>query len=250
MASYRDQFLSAKEAERYDSRQYGADSYSDLLWSLEREYLASLIEDMRTTHEAIDYLDFAAGTGRVIEFMEDKVDSAVGIEISPAMIERANQKLTRGRMICIDITADDAGIEGRYDLITAFRFVLNAEPNLRQSGINALAKRLKDDDSILIFNNHGNLLSYKLLLWPLFRFRSRGSVGRSPSGYMTNREAHRIARRAGLEITKTMGYGFLSGRVAAVLPAERIARIERAISRSRVLRPFCVNQVYVAMKQR
>ena len=250
MASYRDQFLTAEEAGRYDSLQFSADSYSNLLWSLEREYLSSVIEDMRTTLEVIDYLDFAAGTGRVIEFMEDRVDSAVGIEVSPAMIERANQKLTRGKMVCIDITADDAEIEGRYDLITAFRFVLNAEPSLRESGICALAKRLKDDDSILIFNNHGNLLSYKLLLWPLFRFRTAGSVGRSPSGYMTNREAHRIAKRAGLEIVETTGYGFLSGRAATLLSVERIARIERAISKSRLLRPFGVNQVYIAMRPR
>ncbi len=247
--TYRKQFDKTDKAKEYDADVYGLNSYSDLLWQIEQSQLETIIKELRDTHETIDYLDFAAGTGRIISFMEDKVDSATGIEISQAMIDRAREKLTRGKMICADITAEDSVVEGTYDLITTFRFVLNAEPNLRQAGINALAKRLKDDNSILIFNNHGNLLSLKLLLWPLHKIRGLGKGYRTAGNYMTNGQAHRAAEKAGLKIIKTIGCGFFGGTIAKILPTKILTSLERAFANSRLLRPVCVNQLYVAKRK-
>lgn len=247
--TYREQFDKAEKAEEYDADMYGLNSYSDLLWQIEQAQLDSIVKEMRHTHDSIDYLDFAAGTGRIISFMEEKVDSATGIEISQAMIDRAREKLTRGKMLCADITAEDSVVEGTYDLITTFRFVLNAEPDLRQAGINALAKRLKDDKSILVFNNHGNLFSHKLLLWPLHKIRGLGKGYRTEGNYMTNSQAHRVAEKAGLTIIKTIGCGFIGGTIAKILPTKRLASLERAFAGSRLLRPFCVNQLYIAKRK-
>lgn len=236
-------------AEDYDAISYGLNSYSELLWQMEQVQLESIVKQMRQTHDKIDYLDFAAGTGRIISFMEDKVDTATGIEISQAMIDRAREKLTTGKMICADITTEDAEVEGKYDLITTFRFVLNAEPDLRQAGINALAKRLKDDKSILVFNNHGNLFSLKILLWPLHKIRGIGKGYRTEGNYMTNAQAHRVADKAGLTITKTIGCGFIGGTIGKLIPHKLLTSLEQAFAKSKLLRPFCANQLYIAKRK-
>ena len=248
--TYRQQFAKASKAEEYDSVQYDDRSYSEVLWRVEQDQLSRIVEDFRRTHNSIHYLDFAAGTGRIVAFMEDKVDHATGIEISEGMVERAQQKLAKSTMICTDITAEDAEIEGQYDLITTFRFILNAEPGLRRAGIEALVKRLRDDTSLLVFNNHSNPFSHKLFFWPFHKLRSLFKGYHTEGNYLTNRQVHRLAREAGLRITLTLGCGFLSGKVARFFPMEKAIAIEKYIARSRLLRPFCVNQLYVARRVR
>ena len=245
-ASYRRQFAGTSKAEEYDEIQYNPRSYSDVLWQIEQDQLVEIVDEFRHTHESIEYLDFAAGTGRIVAFMEDKVDQATGIEISAAMVGRAQQKLRQSKLICSDITAEGAEIEGKYDLITAFRFVLNAEPSLRQSGLEALAARLRDKTSLLVFNNHGNFYSHKLLLWPFHKLHSLRKGYQTEGNYLTNGQVHRLARNAGLEITRTIGCGFLGGKVARFLPIKAATAIERGLARWRVFRPFGVNQLYIA----
>lgn len=248
-STYRKQFDKAEKAQEYDADQYGSTSYSTLLWNIEQTQLARIVEDMRTTHDNIEYLDFAAGTGRVISFMEDKVNVATGIEISQAMVDRAQEKLNSGTMICKDITPADAEVEGSYDLITTFRFVLNAETNLRQAGITALAKRLKDDTSLLVFNNHGNFYSHKLILWPIHKLKAMGKGYQTEGNYMTNKQAHQVADEAGLEIISTIGSGFFGGTIARLLPFKMVSSLELSLSKIKLLRPFCVNQLYIAKRK-
>ena len=248
--TYRRHFIDRRKAEEYDRVQYAPGTYAEIVGELERQQLAAIVEELRRTHQRIDYLDFAAGTGRIIAFLEDRVDTATGIEISEAMAEQARSRLHKGRIICADITAPGAPIEGRYDLITAFRFVLNAEPALRRDALRALAARLKDASSVLVFNNHGNPFSHKLLMWPYHALRRLGR-GYAPEGnYLTNRQARRLAAAAGLEIERTLGCAHLSGRSMRFLSYPTVQRLERRLSRARVLGALGAHQMYVARLRR
>ncbi len=244
--TYRSQFEAAAKAEEYDHVHYGRDSYSEVLWEIEKDQLAAIVADLGRDHDHIDYLDFAAGTGRIIAFLEDKVDTAVGIEISEAMVERARQRLCKGRMICRDITSGDSEIEGQYDLITMFRFVLNAEPTLRIAAVKALAARLRDTTSRLVFNNHGNLVSHKLPLWPYHALRGLGRGYRTAGNYMSHRQIGRLMDAAGLHIERVVGCGFLSAKSMRVFSRDRLVNIERRLARAGALQRFGVNQMYVA----
>lgn len=248
--TYRQQFADEDKAAVYDEVYYGTGTYCDVLWETEKIQLASILAGLRRTHPRIDYLDFAAGTGRIIGFLEDKVDTATGIEISPAMTARAQAKLTRARMICTDITAPNAPIEGKYDLITTFRFVLNAEPSLRLAGLKALAARLKDETGLLVFNNHGNLLSLKLLMWPIHRLRRQSKGHRTEGNVMTNGQARSVAHEAGLEIIDTIGCGALSGRALRFVSYDRAVSIEKRLANWPLLPRIGVNQMYVARLRR
>jgi hypothetical protein len=121
---------------------------------------------------------------------------------------------------------------------------------LRRAGIEALSKRLRDDTSILVFNNHSNLFSHKLLFWPFHKLRSLFRGYQTEGNYMTNGQVHRLAREAGLQITHTLGCGFLGGKIVRFRPVEKAIALEKCISRCRLLRPFCVNQLYVARRVR
>ncbi|MCP3902668.1 MAG: class I SAM-dependent methyltransferase [Planctomycetes bacterium] len=246
--TYRRQFADAAKAEEYDAVQYGTSSYSDVLWRIEREQLTAIVKDLRATHESIEYLDFATGTGRVLGHVAPLVDEATGIDISEAMIERARSHVDTARLICADVTAPGARIEGRYDLITAFRFVLNAEPSLRHAGLAALAARLRDDTSVLVFNNHGNLLSHKLLLWPLHRLRRLGRGAATEGNYLSGAAVRRLATEVGLRIERSYPSGYLSAKVLRIMSTERAARLEERLARSTLLRRFAVNQMYVARR--
>jgi SAM-dependent methyltransferase len=244
--SYREQFSDEQKAQQYEDSQYHLGAYSSVLWEIEKDQLAKLVDEFRRTHNRIDYLDFAAGTGRVIEFMQHRVDSATGIEISPAMAKVAQDKLDTASMICADITALGTPVESTYDIITAFRFVLNAEPELRLAAMKALAARLKDDTSWLIFNNHGNLWSHKLAMFPFHALRNFGSGHRTEGNYMTNCEARKIAEEAGLIIERIIGCGILSAKIAGLLPLRHAVALEYKLARSEMISRIGVNQLYIA----
>ena len=103
----------------------------------------------------VHHLDFACGTGRIIEFMSGHTTESTGVDVSPSMLAEARGKGIDARLIEADITDSDELAGETFNLITAFRFFLNAEPELRASAITALGKRLAPD-GVLVFNNHHN----------------------------------------------------------------------------------------------
>lgn len=245
--TYREQFEGREAAQRYEQH-YCAPTYSNVLWEVEKDLLTKIIRDFRSTHDRIEYLDFAAGTGRVIDFVEEQVDAATGIEISSSMAEIAQNKLSKGRMIVKDITSGEDEIEGKYDVITTFRFILNAEPKLRRAGIEALVRRLRDDDSILIFNNHGDLFSLKAIAWPYHKIKALGKGYQTEGNYLTHGEVRRLARDTGLTIVYSVSYGVLSNKLMKVFGAGLTTRLEKMIVRIPILRSFGINRLYVATK--
>jgi SAM-dependent methyltransferase len=243
--TYSRQFAERGRAKAYDAGQYGDTSYSSLLWEIEKEFLGRFLDDFGSNLRAIDYLDFACGSGRVISFVEQFVDTSIGVDISQDMLDAAANRVKRSTLVRKDLTDEDQPREGKYDLITAFRFFLNAEPALREAAMRALTVRLKDDKSRLIFNNHGNPFSHKVLLWP-FHELGRLKGGYHTSGnYLTDGEVRRLIDSAGLVTTASYGYGYLSAKAIAVLGYGRVDRLERALARKRYLDRVGVNRIYV-----
>ncbi len=245
--TYREQFSDKSAAAEYE-RTYTEPTYSNLLWEIEKDLLTDVVSKMRTTHQHIEYLDFAAGSGRVISFVEDLVDSATGIEISPAMAAIAQEKLDCGTMIVKDITADEDEMENQYDLITTFRFILNAEPALRIAGMKALVKRLRNQDSMIVFDNHGSLLSHKALMWPVHKIRTAGKGYQTEGNYLTDRQVQRLAREVGLRIERSVGFGVLSAKALRLMSYQKLVSTEKKLARGSLLSHFGCNRLYVARK--
>lgn len=99
------------------------------------------------------------GTGRIIGYLENQFQESIGIDISSDMLEQAKVKVKHSMLICGDVTKGHNGLEGKFDCITCFRFFLNAEQSLRDEVFGFITNKLKNQDSILIFNIHGNKFS-------------------------------------------------------------------------------------------
>lgn len=247
--SYRGEFKEKATAEGYEQDVFSLNSYASLLWTLERQYLDGFLQHFPLSYDEIDYLDFASGTGRVLSFMESRVARARGVEISAAMLEIARQKVERAELVQADLTAANAPVEGRYDLITAFRFFLNAEPALRLKAMRALAVRLKDDRSRLIFNVHASIPSHKLLLWPKHRLQAAISRQQGLWNYMTQGQVRQLLGEAGLEIEEVFGYDLFSGKSLYFVSYDKLLTLEQRLAGQPLIQRLGAHQLYVARRR-
>lgn len=183
----------------YDEH-YENDPWRKFLWSREQLVLLDILNTYFQNRE-INLLDFACGTGRVAGFLENLVAVSVGVDVSDSMLEAAKKKLTKTELIKADITKEKVFAGRKFNLITAFRFFLNAEPELRKSALGALLPLL-EKDGYFIFNNHRNSTS------PLVRFKY--SRRRRKRNFMSMDEMYSIAGEFGLEIVKIYPVGFLT----------------------------------------
>jgi SAM-dependent methyltransferase len=241
---YRDYFRSPSVVRKYELSEYGPQSHSSMIWEVEKAQLDQIVSGLGSLGHPINYLDFATGTGRVLEHLAPRVGSAVGIDVSEQMVDIARTKV-ECPIICGDVTRESGLLDGfaPFDLITGFRFLLNAGPELRDSALRSLRELLRDDESLLVVNNHSNLVSHKALLWPVHRLRQGGNV--TSGNYLTHRELVRAFHAAGLEVVARHGAGVVPARIYAVAknPGAALA-VEHRAAAAGVTR-FGANQMYV-----
>lgn len=128
---------------------------------LERLHLTSIVP--RLFPAGIPkYLDFACGTARITQTVAPFAKEAVGVDISPTMLEQARRKCPDVQFIEADLTQVKPEI-GLFDLATSFRFFGNAEPALRSKVLQVLAEMVRPS-GYLIINNHRNPHSLAALL--------------------------------------------------------------------------------------
>jgi SAM-dependent methyltransferase/cytidylate kinase len=192
----------------YDQNIYDPAGYDTFVWELYKPYLIRIVQGLAAQHEHMTYLDFACGTGRIISTLEGIPAVSVGLDISPQMVEYARTKVSRSDLRCGDILADPAIIDSNFDLITAFRFFLNTEPEMRALVMNSLARHLANEDSRLIFNIHLNRWSADGLKSLYTRLRGWG-----PRTTMTYPMVRRLVEDAGLEIERWYGFALWPNRL-------------------------------------
>jgi ubiquinone/menaquinone biosynthesis C-methylase UbiE len=205
MIDYRLSHLASDKGTLYDQhfREYGWRQY---LWQREKQTLRKVIYDF-FAFEPVSCLDFACGTGRILEFIGPRVNTCTGLDISASMLSLCRKKLPDMELIEGDITHDDM-LRGRvFNLITAFRFFANAQHSLRKEVLLALHRHLSED-GILVFNNHRNCSN------PLF------AIAR-----LTGRQLHTLSHsdilavldETGFTAEKVYAYGILPGHDKAWL---------------------------------
>jgi len=201
--NYRESHLGSCKAKEYDD-EWQPGSTCEYLWQIEKKILEEEIGKFCNKPESL--LDFACGTGRVLSFLENSVKSSVGVDVSKDMLSVAQKRCTKSQLIQGDITMQNGLIKGQFELITAFRFFLNAEESLRISSLKALYGLLKSN-GILIANFHFNPNSVTGVVQrtlDLFRKRDRPmiSVNKAMSLFVDN----------GYQILSVRGYGYLLQR--------------------------------------
>ena len=200
--SYTESHKYAGKGAEYE-QYYQTQAWQRFLWTREQEILLKILEKNFADRD-VHLLDFACGTGRITALLEKRVKTSTGVDVSGSMLAIAREKLKRTQIIEADITVQNVLKPRKFNLITAFRFFLNAEPELRTATLRALVEVL-DEDGYFVFNNHRNWSSPWTKLAYAYHRR------KNPEGMfnvMSIREMEELVQGVGLEIVELYPVGF------------------------------------------
>lgn len=247
-STYKDLFSTAEAAEGYDRMQYAPGSAAANWWQLEKQIIEGVIDDLQRELPRISALDFACGTGRILQVLAPRCAETLGVDVNAEMLARAKVRVPGATLLCADLTQDAAAAAGPYDLITAFRFFLNVEDELREQAMRALASRLRDGRSRLVINTHGHPYSYRFLSNPVRALDRKHR--RSPAGnLMSAGELAELVQRAGMEVVSRRGMGFIPDRVARRVPARLGAGAERILAALPIVSMAGANQILICRRK-
>jgi SAM-dependent methyltransferase len=240
---YRNSHTASGYEARY-SKTYTEGFYSEQWKRIEQPLLEQLL--IKYGNPGMTALDLACGNGRILGVLLGAGFDAEGIDISQEMLKGAKQRFPTARLHVADLTAFEP--ESVFDLITCFRFFLNAEEDLRTSAAQSIARLLRVG-GVAIVNIH---VTSSSPLGSAYRVRNR--FGRSPTKVATwdLPGLDDCFRAAGMRVVDVRPYSALPrigplfprwyGRL--MLPAERIV--------SRLPRSFRLrlSQSFVAVLER
>lgn len=149
------------------------------------------------------YLDFATGTGRVLKVGHQIFGSSTGIDISANMLEEARRRVPEAVLHCLDVTRDDVPELRKFDCVTMFRFLRNAEPELRSAVLDWLFSHMQPGGTLVV-NNHGNSSSLRCLVARLAFWlpdEARNQISRD--------ETYAMLERAGFSVVSCQGFQIL-----------------------------------------
>lgn len=145
----------------------GSAPFDAYMARIEDELLSTIVP--RLFPAGIDrYLDFACGTGRVTQALAPLADVTVGVDVSESMLAKAREKCPGAEFVLHDVTVDPLELEP-FDLVTSFRFLGNAQPELRRDALRAIHGLIRPRGHLIV-NNHRNAASIHNLL---LRLRGR-----------------------------------------------------------------------------
>lgn len=216
-------------------RRFERHSYRGVLWTLEREVLDAVAPASDAVH--LDYLDFACGTGRVLAYLEPRVKTAAGVDVSASMLTEARRRVQRAVLYQRDLTREACWPPSSFDLITAFRFFANAEPELRVEALRALRALLRPNGR-LVFNNHEHLGSVGKRIKRLLG--SGGRIG------LSHQDVERLVADGGLEVERVYAIGLwpLKERVPRRF-VSLLTRLERTAARHLNLASIGNDLIYI-----
>ena len=198
-------------AKDYDAKLFAPGSFDAAIWEREQRLIDEILE--KHVARRSSYLDFACGTGRVLAHVEPHFETSVGLDISDTMLAAARSRVRAATLVQGDATTNPDVLQGRrFDFITAFRFFLNAQPPLRDEAMAFLASSLRDRDSRLLFNAHGNRHSTRVLL------AAKAKLTGEQFSSMSVRDCVDLAERHGLEVVEWHGIGSYDKSLLRVMP--------------------------------
>jgi len=241
--SYRKSHVGPGIGKRYDQAHAGR--LDSLVWD---EHVKPLLRELLAReaglHSASRYLDFACGTGRILKQGLAFFPEGIGVDISIDMLTEARARVPGAQLIQADVTNDSLPeqLNGMFDCVTMFRFLLNAEPELRRSVLKWLAAHMHPG-AALIGNNHMCSASVGGLLTHLARTFSGSS-----KNVLSRKEVESLLVQAGFRIEAWHGFRVLPslrGKPALGWWLQR--RLER-VALTLGLGRFGVEQVFVARR--
>ncbi|KRB21209.1 MULTISPECIES: class I SAM-dependent DNA methyltransferase [Mesorhizobium] len=216
--------------------------YYAALWSrIERPLVESILKSLAGPDRSC--LDFACGTGRVTNVAGPLFGVVVGVDVSQSMLACARVPETV-TLVKADLTVSP--LPRRFDVVTAFRFFLNAEDTLRKDALLAIHEHL-NEGGLLVSNIHMNASSPMGLVYR-FLNRCQGRVVRNTLSVQAYRQ---MLVSNGFAVEQVIGYGYLPrpGWLLPRLCEMLVGPIETISRRAGIPERFAQNFLVVARKR-
>jgi SAM-dependent methyltransferase len=237
---YRRSHVTPGKGRRYDAT-YAPGSALALYWDhFEKPFLEARFARIAERTTPVRYLDFASGTGRILDVAAHYFDDLTGIDVSEAMVEVAREKVPSARIVQADVLTEPVDV-GQFDVITLFRFILRAH-ELRDDVLDWLRSVIRDD-GVLIVNNHRNAYSLRGLVYRVSHFfRHDGTE----SELLTDRQVEDLLRDSGFDVQEEFGFDVIpSFRGRLLLPSRLVLWLERRFIGHRWAARFAKNRIYI-----
>ena len=239
---YRNSHVGNNHGKEYD--QAINNKFERTIFKIETKIIKKVVNKYyRSKGKINNYLDFACGTGRITQIIEKVAKNSNGVDISPDMLAVAKKKCKKTKFVRQDITKKP--LKGKFDLITAWRFFLNAENKLRKDVLLSLRKNIAKDGK-LIFNIHMN--RYSIVG---FQFYLRSLLGgKNLINNMSLGEAKKLLRETNYEIVEVIPLAHLPGRLdITLLPEKLLIPFELFLSKLKIFRFFAKDLIVVCRKK-
>lgn len=236
--SYKDSHSGKGYGKFYDSC-YKEDTFDSRIWELEKGVIDRILKKYFPV-KADKYLDFACGTGRICEYLESKVNESTGVDLAEEMVQIAEEKCKKTKFIVEDITHNNSLGSNRFDLITAFRFFLNAEDNLRKNALKEIAMMLKRD-GMLIINIHGNKHSLRHIPFLIRNFFDKKALVTE----LSIQEVEDYLHLCDLKIVDIYGLSFMPVIFSKIFPKNIWIKMENFLGNLKIFNKFGTDLVIV-----
>jgi ubiquinone/menaquinone biosynthesis C-methylase UbiE len=237
MSDYRASHLDARCPGQFDG--HYITGHGHLYWNhFERPYLEKLFARLGREHPG-RYLDFACGTGRIMELAHEHFSETVGIDVSDVMLAEARRRVPSAELLEVDVMSNPPDV-GSFQVISLFRFILSAEDHLRE-GVLRWLRTVIVPDGVLVVNNHLN--RWSITGW---QHRLRNVIAGRPGGPPTEEYMQKLFRRCGFEIVEAYGFGVIPPwRNTPRAPSAQLLRVERLLGSSKTLQAYAKDRIYL-----
>ena len=219
-------------------RTYSSGYYAAQWHSIERPLLCGLFAEFRG-QGARRMLDIACGQGRITLVGAQYFDQVIGIDYSPEMLAIARQQRANDASLAnadLDFQLGDVTdytAEAPFDVVTAFRFFLNAEDRLRIEGLRCVRRNLSPQGTF-ITNVHVAGSSPLAMLYRGANTARRivGQQADPVRNSISLRKFRSLLASEGFEITRVVRYSLLPriGSLTDRLAERHINKFERLAS--------------------
>ena len=243
---YRVSHTAGNKGKTYDES-FSVSDYRQFISEWENKVLNKIVAKYVIRKE--NYLDFACGTGRITKLIEQYFVNSFGVDISETMLKEARKKVLKAKIIQQDITSNNPFLKDQMDLITSFRFFLNAEQTLRSEVLTQLNIILKQNGH-LVFNIHNNrtFISNTIDKFVITK-KKIGGNNFQPQNSISIREIRQLLKKHDFEIVRMYHRAVipLKGETSK-FKISKYSKIEDFFSNISLLRNISKNIIFVCKK--
>jgi SAM-dependent methyltransferase len=239
---YRKSHAAKGYGNRYE-KSFSADRRAGFYWqNYELPFLNKLFAELAGNNSG-PVLDFACGTGRITKVLNNYFSDITAIDVSEEMLRIARKTLPEVKYYQADLSREKI-FTRKFKIITAFRFLLNAQPELREKCLAQLYEHLYDD-GILIINNH---LRYASAKGCFIAFLQNFGLWKERN-YLEDEKLATIMKKHGFTISKVFSCCLIPGSQRFPPVSRQLhLKIEKLLGRFFSVKNFGEQSIYICRK--